>query len=48
MARAACLHADQTGFKLGKERQHLSSAQRPADDDLSIVINRVNLKYVLG
>ena len=48
MARAARLHADQTGLKLTEKRQHLPTPQRPADDDLSTVVNRVNLENVLG
>ncbi len=48
VARAAGLHADQTGLELAEERHHLAPAQRPADDNLSRLIDSVDLKNVLG
>src|SRR6478736_9907876 len=48
MRSAACLHADKTRRQLGKERQHLRSPQRLANDRLSGGIDRVNLKNALG
>jgi len=48
VARAACLHADQTGFKLAEKRHHPMTTQRPADNDLSRLIDGVYLQNVLG
>jgi len=48
MARAAGLHADQTGLEPLKERHHPAPAQRFADDHFSRLIDGVHLKNVLG
>ncbi len=48
MARAAGLQANQTGLEPLKKRHHLAPAQRPADNNLSPLINGVDLKNALG
>jgi hypothetical protein len=47
VARAARLHADQARLQLAEQRQHLTPAQRPADDHLARVVNTMDLKNVL-
>ena len=47
MARAARFYANQTGLKFAEERRHLATTQGLADNDLSRLINAVNLKNVL-
>jgi hypothetical protein len=48
VARATCLHADQTRLQFAEERHHLAPAQRSTDDHVGGIINTVNLEYVLG
>ncbi len=48
VARAARLHADQTGIEPAEERDHLAPTQRSAHNNPSRFINSVYLKNVLG
>ena len=48
MRSAACFNANKARLDLRKERQHLRSSQRLADDWFAQRINTVNLKNVLG
>lgn len=48
MCTATGLHANETGIKLGEERQQLCSSQRPVEGYLFVFSNPVNLENVLG
>ncbi len=48
MARAAGFHTDQTGLQPLEEGQHLTPAQRLADNHLARLIYAVYLENVLG
>src|SRR5215831_14659269 len=47
MRTAAGLHADQTRWQLGKERQYLFASQLAGDDDHALGIDAVDLEYLL-
>ena len=44
---ATSFDADQTRRKLGEEFQDLATAQMTADNNFALVVNAINLKYVL-
>src|SRR5260221_6350232 len=47
MGRRARLHTDQTRREDAEELQHLATTQLPADHNLAVSINCMNLKYAL-
>jgi hypothetical protein len=48
MRRRAGFHSDQARCQSGKERDDLGTAQPPAQDDLALIIDAVDLEHVLG
>ncbi len=48
VGRRARLHPDEARRELSEERDHLLTAKLPDENDLTLMIYRVNLEEVLG
>jgi hypothetical protein len=48
MGRGARLHANQAGRQASEEADELTPAQLPADQNLSVLIDTVDLEHMLG
>ena len=46
MRTPARLHADETRWQLGEERQHLLAFEPPGDDDIASDIDAVDVEYL--